>query len=119
MKRERKKVIQAERLEVIDRKGRKRIVLGALDIFDGTPDICLFDGKGNVRAWLFLTPDGLAELRFFGLDGGTTAVLGTLPDGKKGRSIFAFRHDEGNMATVSPPKRQRHKGKRRHEPDVT
>jgi len=83
MKRNRKKVIQAERLEIIDRKGRKRIVLGALDIFDGTPDICFFDGNGNVRAWLFLTPDGLAELRFFGLDGKTCALLEALPKSER------------------------------------
>ncbi len=113
MARRRRRVIQAERLEIIDRKGRKRAVFGALDIFDGTPDLCFFDPDGNVRAWLFLTPDGLPELRFFGLDGATSGVLGTLPDGNKGQSIFALRDGDGKLANVSPPKRHRQRHKRK------
>jgi hypothetical protein len=56
------KVIRGERLELVDRWGRKVLELGARD---SMPYAIWFDSKGNIRTWLTFNVDGTPDVRFF------------------------------------------------------
>lgn len=78
------RTIEAETFIVRDRAGRAR---AALSIgVDDRPGLALADVRGKIRAWLTLTTDGAAELKFYDADeavrlsvaldaGGTPRVL--------------------------------------------
>ena len=55
-------IIRVRRLELVDRYGRKRAILGAEQ---GIPYVAVYDGKGKIRSWLTFTVDGVPDLRFF------------------------------------------------------
>ena len=49
-------LLQAQRIEVVDREGNVRVLLTTLE--DGRPSISLLDDRGEIRAWLLLSSDG-------------------------------------------------------------
>jgi hypothetical protein len=63
------KTINAEteqELKVVDRGGRKMIVLTGKH---GKPALLFYDGKGKIRAWATLTVEGTVDLRAFDENG--------------------------------------------------
>ena len=56
------KIIRVRRLELVDRYGRKRAMLGSEQ---GMPYVAVYDGKGKIRSWLTFTVEGVPDLRFF------------------------------------------------------
>ena len=69
------KAIRVERLELIDKWGRTRAVLGAKH---GVPYIARYDGKGRILSWLTFLVDGMPDVKFFSDNGADTPQLGTV-----------------------------------------
>jgi hypothetical protein len=57
------KTMRVERVELVDRWGRTRAVLGAEH---GVPYIAHYDGKGRILSWLTFLVDGTPDVRDFG-----------------------------------------------------
>jgi len=69
MTRRKPKVVQGERYELIDRKGRK---LAEANAEQGVPVVAVYDGRGNIRSWLTFEADGVTpNIRYFPARGHT------------------------------------------------
>ena len=64
--------LRVQGLELVDPDGRKRALLSARD---GVPTLTFYDSKRRIRFWLTLDANGTPDLRFFGPNGKTWAML--------------------------------------------
>jgi len=67
-KRNKEKIVRAEGFEVVDKCGRKGVLLA---MSNGIPHLLFYDKNRKIRCWLTLDADGSPVLQSFGPDGKT------------------------------------------------
>jgi hypothetical protein len=79
------KVVQANRVELQDAKGKARAFLG---VFGDKPGLIFLDEKGTTRLEIALESDARPAIRFISEDDKTQAALGVSPGGDRALTLY-------------------------------
>lgn len=78
--------LRAERFELVDKAGSRRAVFEVSP--SGMADLMLYDGAGHDRAEYRVSRDGVATLGFYDETGARRVLLGAVPGGRNGVTVY-------------------------------
>ncbi len=92
------KVVQTERLELVDRRGRIRAVL-ACEEDSGLPSWAFFDAQGQTRVIVGLSWNEVPQIQLTAPDGTARVALLVRPEGM---GMVGLRDDQQRSKTITP-----------------
>jgi hypothetical protein len=93
-------VVRAEKFELVDTDGNRRASLEVTD--NGVADLILFDGAGRDDAEYRVTRDGIATISFYDKAGDKRVLMGEVPGGRNGVTVYGPSDKLMAGLTVSP-----------------
>jgi hypothetical protein len=80
------RTIKAGEFELVDAAGKRR---GALQMTSaGMADLVMYDGSGRDRAEFRVTKDGVGTIGFYNDNGDRRVLIGAIPNGRNGITIY-------------------------------
>ncbi|MDH3496956.1 MAG: hypothetical protein OER21_09345 [Gemmatimonadota bacterium] len=92
------KVVRTERLELMDRQGRRRAVLACEDE-SGLPSLALLDAAGQTRVIVGLAWNEMPQIQLSAADGTARVALVVRPEGL---GMVVLADDQQRVKTITP-----------------
>lgn len=103
--------VRAEKFELVDHQGTRRAALEVTD--SGIADLIMFDEAGHDDAEFRVTRDGVTTMGFYDKSGNRRVLMGEVPGGRNGLTIYGnddkllagltvSRDDEASLTLYDP-----------------